>query len=419
MVTRVSPDPPPEPELETLASPPAGAPKAAPSFETAALGDIEGALPPEPHDTAADTQTLLDEGQPGAVGAAARLVRRTTRRVAGARLSGDELLEGPRCIDRYELRGVLGEGGCGTVYAAWDPRHEREVALKLMFRGDARARQRFARELRAVARLRHPHIVPLHDSGEHEGRPYLVMERVQGVSLAEALEEDRDAPPDLRERVAIVRDVCRAIAHAHAQGILHRDLKPQNVLIDQHGEALVVDFGLARSADDGTLTRTGAPLGTPAYMPPEQAGAYGGAVSERSDVYALGATLFHALTGRPPFTGRGEELLFMVLNDTPPPAPSEVDLDLPHELDAVVLRCLEKDPARRYGGALELAAELERWLRGEPVLAQRVGPFARFSRWVGHNPLVAGLAAGIVVCVVVILLLALQNWRLIHRLGGS
>ncbi len=271
----------------------------------------------------------------------------------------------------------------------------------------------------------HPHRtqaeldVPLHDSGEHEGRPYLVMERVAGVSLAEALDEDQAEPPDLQARVTIVRDVCRAISHAHAKGILHRDLKPQNVLIDQHGEALVVDFGLARSSDDGTMTRTGAPLGTPAYMPPEQAGAFGGEVTERSDVYALGATLFHALTGRPPYLGRGEELLFLVLNDTPPPAPSQVDLDLPPELDAVVLRCLEKDPARRYGSALELAAELERWLRGEPVLARRVGAFERFSRWVAHNPLVAGLSAGVVVCVAVILLLALQNWRLVRRLGGS
>lgn len=408
----------PKGELETLAAP-VDVRKLPPNYETVSLGDIEGELPPDPRDTAADTQTLPDAEPPSEVGRAARVVRRTTRRVADARLAGGDLLEGPQRIDRYELRDVLGEGGCGTVYSAWDPRHEREVALKLMFRGDARAQQRFARELRAIARLRHPHIVPLHDSGEHEGRPYLVMERVQGCSLAEALDEEREDPLDLKTRVEIVRDVCRAIAHAHAKGVLHRDLKPQNVLIDQHGEALVVDFGLARSVDDGTMTRTGAPLGTPAYMPPEQAGAFGGEVSERSDVYALGATLFHALTGRPPYLGRGEELLFLVLNDTPPPTPSQVDLDLPPELDAVVLRCLEKDPARRYGGALELAAELERWLRGEPVLARRVGRAERFSRWVGHNPLVAGLTAGIVLCLAVILLLALQNWRLVRRLGGS
>ncbi|HBP18367.1 MAG TPA: hypothetical protein DEA08_11330, partial [Planctomycetes bacterium] len=186
-------------------------------------------------------------------------------------------------IGPYVLRGLLGRGGYGSVFRAFDPRHGREVALKLLEAPSERSRERFKREARAVARLAHPSIVTLLDSGEAEGRPYLVQELIEGATL-----DEREL--DLRGRVSVVRDAARAVAYAHAQGVLHRDLKPSNLLVDAAGRGHVIDFGLARVLGTKRLTRSGEAFGTPAFMAPEQAGHGKHPIDERADVYALGAT---------------------------------------------------------------------------------------------------------------------------------
>ena len=391
--------------LETLADAPVGARKSLPEFETA------------PEEVAADPEALTqasvsESGMAAGLEATALAVRRATRRLAHS--SALTNLRGPARIGSYELRGILGEGGCGAVFGAWDLRHEREVALKWLFRSDERGLRRFEREVKAIARLRHANIVPLLDSGVHEGRPYLVMERIRGVSLANASQAQGLS---LSERVRVVCDAARAIHYAHEQGILHRDLKPQNVLIDQHGEACIVDFGLARSEGDAVLTRAGAPIGTPAYMPPEQAGASEFPVDRRSDVYALGATLYHALCGRPPFLGPSDRVLSAVLR-TKPERPSGRAPDVPPDLDDVTLRCLEKDPAHRYPSALALAEDLERWLRGEPVQARPATAWSRIQRWVLRERATATLLALLLLAICLILFLAAQNLRLASQLGS-
>ena len=279
---------------------------------------------------------------------------------------------------RYQLLDELGSGGYGVVFRAWDPQAEREVAIKLLTSTSPRAQQRFQREVEATARLQHPNIVPLLDSGEHGGTLYLVMELIRGRTLAER-SQGQDRLP-LEAAVRVMRDVARAIDHAHREGILHRDLKPHNVIVDPQGRPHVVDFGLAQLEERRSqLTRTGAAVGTPAYMPPEQARSDGSA-DARSDVYALGATLYHALTGRPPFGGEsGPEMLLAIFRQEPDP-PSRHDRRVPVDLDTVCLKCLEKSPARRYPGADALAEDLERWLAGQPVRARRPWLVRRAAR---------------------------------------
>ena len=402
--TATRPEDSPESGTETQADAPRGARKRLPSFETAA----EEA----PRDPEALTQASASEQSlPVGFEETFLAVRRATRRLA--RSSALTNLRGPARIGSYELRGILGEGGCGAVFGAWDLRHEREVALKWLFRSDERGLRRFEREVRAIARLRHANIVPLLDSGVHEGRPYLVMERIRGRSLSDASQSELS----LRDRVRLVRDAAKAIHYAHEQGILHRDLKPQNVLVDQHGEACIVDFGLARSEGDAVLTRAGAPLGTPAYMPPEQAGASEHPIDRRSDVYSLGATLYHALCGRPPFLGPSDRVLGAVLRSKPE-RPSARAPDTPRDLDDVVLRCLEKDPGLRYPTAQALAEDLERWLRGEPVEARPASVWSRARRWILRERATAALLGLLLLAICLILFLAAQNLRLASQLGS-
>lgn len=397
-------------ELETVAEAPAGAPKRLPAFSTETSPSVSSRSGSARLTRAGSTQVDLDPE----LEKAARSLRRITRRVASRSEMADLRDSGPARVGNYELRGVLGSGGCGSVYAAWDLRHDREVALKLMFRDDERGKQRFQRELKAIARLRHPNVVPLIDSGEHEGKPYLVMERVRGRSLAEASDVD---PIPLRERVGLVRDACRALDYVHGEGLLHRDIKPQNVLIDRHGEACVVDFGLARAHDDASMTHAGSPIGTPAYMPPEQAGGLETSIDCRSDVYALGATLYHVLCGRPPFKGPSDRVLAAVLREIPA-TPSSRSGEVPRELDAVAMRCLEKDPALRYPTAGELADDLDRWLRGEPVLATPSTSLERAFRWAGRERTVVTLLGLLLAALCTIVVLLAQNLRLAGQLGS-
>tara|TARA_R110002072_G_scaffold128101_2_gene265674 strand:- start:446 stop:2980 length:2535 start_codon:yes stop_codon:yes gene_type:complete len=269
----------------------------------------------------------------------------------------------------------------GVVFVARQDGLDREVALKLHLGAaaggendsakEARARERFDREAQAVARLRHPHVIQVHEFGHHRGVPYLAMDLIQGESLEERL--GREGAQDPTVALQLLAPVAEAVAYAHSQGILHRDIKPANILIDHEGRPYLTDFGLARDLSDerDRLTRSGQLLGTPYYMAPEAASGATSAIDARTDVYALGAVLFQTLTGEPAFMGESLiELLRSIVSDPATP-PSHVQPGIPPELDAVVLQCLEKEPQHRYADASELAADLARFTQGEPVSASR------------------------------------------------
>jgi serine/threonine protein kinase len=349
--------------------------------------------------------------------AAAHVWRKTSRLVRTADVGADLAKERDR-LGRYELRAALGQGGCGTVYQAWDPRHERLVALKLFTRpeglpADARLLDRFEREVKATARLRHPGIVPLLDSGVEEGQPYLVTELVAGGSLDARIE--RSGPLAPQEAARLVRDIARAVEYAHSEGVLHRDLKPANVLLTPDGSAQVVDFGLALLEDKDTrLTESGMALGTPAYMPPEQVDARKRVLDARSDVYALGATLHHALSGAPPFDADSVEAVFAALLYQEAEAPGLRQPGVPEDLDTIVLRCLQKEPDARYPTCAALADDLDRVLAGEPILARRLSLFARAVRAARRHPLTLALVLLLGVAVGVAFV---EGW-LLTRGGG-
>jgi eukaryotic-like serine/threonine-protein kinase len=273
----------------------------------------------------------------------------------------------PPRIGRYTIVGELGRGGMGVVYRAEDTELRRTVAIKaIRDNAEPEERARFLREARAAAALRHPGIVPVHDVGEEGGRPYFIMEFVDGMSLLQAIERKTLT---LRERVDAVRQAAVAVAAAHQRGILHRDLKPANILVTPEKQALVTDFGLARveREPDRALSVSGVALGTPAYMSPEQARGRWSEVDARTDVYGLGATLYHALTGGPPFSAASiAEILAHVL-EREPMAPRLLEPTVDRDLEAVCLKALEKDPARRYLSAQEFADDLDRWLAGKPL----------------------------------------------------
>jgi WD40 repeat protein len=299
-----------------------------------------------------------------------------------------------RAVPGYEILGELGRGGMGVVYKARHLRLDRVVALKMILSGahaGALELGRFRTEAEAVARLTHPGIVAIYEVGEHEGRPWFALEFVDGGSLS-ARCTGTPLPP--AEAAVLVEKLADAMAHAHARGVVHRDLKPANVLLTRAGEPKVTDFGLARKlgASDG-LTASGAIMGTPSYMAPEQAGGNSKAIGPAADVYALGAVLYELLTGRPPFRAASlMDTLMQVVSDDPVP-PSRLQSRLPRDLETVCLKCLSKDPGRRYATADELADDLRRFRNGEPVRARPVGPAERAVKWVRRRPATAALLA--------------------------
>jgi hypothetical protein len=293
-------------------------------------------------------------------------------------------------IGKYVIEAELGSGAMGIVYRARDPDLGRPVALKMIL-DPARAGpdevERFRREGMAAARLNHSGIVQVYETGEHEGRPFMALELVEGESLEALLER---APLSPRRAAELVRGVALALAHAHAEGIVHRDVKPGNVLVDREGAPHLMDFGLARNeAATARLTATGDVLGTPLYMAPEQANGDLGAQGPPTDVWALGGVLYRALAGRPPFEASNVQgLLYKILTEEPP-APRTANPRIHPDLETIVLRCLAKDPGRRYPGAQAVADDLGRFLDGEPILARRTGPFERAVHWVRRNRLAA------------------------------
>lgn len=311
----------------------------------------------------------------------------------------DEEPAGPAemtCGD-YVLERELGRGGAGVVYLARQAGMDRPLALKMPasahLAGPDEVR-RFRLEVESVVGLEHPNIVPVHAAGVHEGRPYFVMKFAAGGTLADRLHGRAPGPwprTEIRGEVELLVKVARAVHFAHERGVLHRDLKPANVLLDERGEPMVGDFGLARRVDDAPgVTMTGAALGTPAYMSPEQAS--GTAVTTGTDVYALGAMLFHQVTGRPPYEAAGpiEVLRRVIAGDAP--IARELAPWVDRDLSTVCGKCLERDPAKRYRSAAALADDLDRWLRGEAVTARPVGALERSWRWARRRPVAAALA---------------------------
>jgi WD40 repeat protein len=340
------------------------------------VGVLEDADPP------ADGETLPDARGPG------NPVKATP---PGSRLPS---------FGDYDTLEEVGRGGMGVVYRARQRSLERVVALKMVLAGEHASPEELARfrsEAAALARLQHPHIVQIHEVGEHDGRPYFSMEFVDGGSLAQRLD---GTPLPAPEAARLVQTLAGAVHAAHGKGVVHRDLKPANVLLTADGTPKITDFGLAKRLDlPAGATQSGAILGTPSYMAPEQAAGRGKDIGPPADVYTLGALLYELLTGRPPFRApTAVDTLVLVQTEEPVP-PSRLQPGVPRDLETVCLTCLQKEPARRYGSAQALGEDLRRFRTGEPIRARRVQVWERVGKWVRRHPapaalsLVSGLAA--------------------------
>jgi WD40 repeat protein/tRNA A-37 threonylcarbamoyl transferase component Bud32 len=298
-----------------------------------------------------------------------------------------------RFIANYEVLGELGRGGMGVVYKARQKGLNRLVALKMVLAGEHAGPNELARfrsEAEALALLQHPNIVQVHEVGEHDGHPFFSLEFCPGGSLATKL-AGMPLPP--QEAAGLVQVLARAVQAAHQAGVVHRDLKPANVLLAADGTPKITDFGLAKKLDAAGQTASGAILGTPSYMAPEQAAGKGKAVGPAADVYALGAILYECLTGRPPFRAPTPlDTVLQVLSDEPVP-PRQLQPKTPRDLETVCLKCLEKEPRKRYASAGELGDDLGHFRAGEPVQARPVGRAEQLLKWARRRPALAGMAA--------------------------
>ncbi len=338
---------------------------------------------------------------------AVRALRRRQAARAASR-SGDPGTEPvnlptPKQVGNYDILAEVGRGAMGVVYKAWHRGLQRLAALKMVLAGEFASPAealRFRLEAELAARVQHPNIAQVYEAGiAADGRPFFAMEFIRGLPLDEYANRNG---LDLRARVALVARVCDAVQHAHDQGVIHRDLKPANILVEEDGQPKVLDFGVARATDADLrtaagLTRTGQLLGTPSYMSPEQVTGDPAAIDQRVDVYALGVILFELAAGRLPYRLHGlplaEAARLIVEQDAP--RLGSLDPGLRGDVETIVARALEKEPARRYPSAADLAADLERWLAHEPILARRVSGAERVGRWCKRNRVVAGLLAAV------------------------
>src|SRR5436309_8082962 len=297
----------------------------------------------------------------------------------------------------YELLEEIGRGGQGVVYRAHQKSLNRTVALKIIGLGHWATEahlKRFRLEAEAAASLEHPGIVPIHEVGERDGSCYFSMKFIEGGQLDEVVKQ---TPMSIRQAAELIAKVARTVHYAYEHGILHRDIKPGNILLDQKGEPHLTDFGLARLVEsESTVTRTLEVLGTPSYMAPEQAVGNNAAVGSVTDVYGLGAVLYQLLTAQPPFAGGTTYETIRLLCDTEPRLPRVLNGKIDRDLSTICLKCLEKDPKRRYSSAVAFAEDLERWLKHEPILARHTGIITRGKKWVRRNPTSALLATSLI-----------------------
>jgi eukaryotic-like serine/threonine-protein kinase len=332
----------------------------------------------------------------------------------------------PPSLEDYELLEEIARGGMGIVYRARHRRLNRVVALKMIsvpHLAEEAAARRFRAEADAAASLDHPNIVPIYEVGEADGRLFYAMKLVEGGSLAQKLAEARGGESgaqrayEVRHGASLIATVARAIHYAHQHGILHRDLKPANILLDVRGEPHVTDFGLAKNLEGqlSTLTVTGATLGTPNYMPPEQARGGSKQLTTAADVYSLGAILYEMLTGEPPFRGPTPLETMRRVVEEEPKRPSTINLLTDRDLETICLKCLEKEPQRRYDSAAELADDLDRWLRDEPIKARRSSALERAAKWSRRHPAWAAFTVLAAVAPAIIIAILLASGQRVRR----
>jgi serine/threonine protein kinase len=367
-----------------------GEQEAVKSWQVDAAVETSNALPDEGGSNRSSSP-VADEATCAANFASAASVQEV---IAAVRQSEAEGL--PPAPPGYQMLEVLGRGGMGVVYKAIQTRLNRVVAIKTLHGAGGRNElARFWTEAEAVARLRHPNVVQIYEVAEHEGRPFLALEYVEGGSLERRL---AGAPQPPRHAAEMIRVLALAVHAAHQCGIVHRDLKPSNVLVaGGAGELLerctlkVTDFGLAKRLDvESQQTQTGDVMGTPSYMAPEQAGGEISRIGPRSDVYALGAMLYELITGRPPFRGATRwETVLQVRTEDPVP-PRRLQPRTPRDLETICLKCLEKDPQRRYASAESLAEDLQRFCAGETIQARPAGAVEKGVKWMRRRPAAAG-----------------------------
>src|SRR5213592_2014084 len=298
-------------------------------------------------------------------------------------------------LGNYQILEEIGRGGMGVIYRARQRHSRRIVAIKriLSYHADSQdTLMRFRREAQAAANLDHPNILPIYEVSEsHDGLPFFSMKFAGGGSLLEAAPALRSEP---RRAVALMAKVARALQYAHEQGILHRDLKPGNILLDARGEPMVGDFGLAKWLEPtGRLTRTPSIFGTPGYIAPEQVSGSDRKLTAAADVYGLGAVLFDLLAGRPPFTGEHALKTIQQAAEKPAPKLRSLNPGIDRDLETICAKSLERDPHARYRSAGELAEDLERWVRGHSIVARPVSPPVLLWRWSRRNPMLSGMAA--------------------------
>ncbi len=327
----------------------------------------------------------------------------------------EALIPDPHRLGRFEISNQLGRGGYGIVIKAFDPDLNRVVAIKiprLEAALSSDARSRFQREARAAAALNHPGVVAIYETGSDQGVDYIVSEYVEGENLAEFLAQHDKLSP--RQTAELVADLACAVAHAHQRGVLHRDLKPSNVLLrstDPSIEPAISDFGLASFVDQQDITQSGAVVGTPAYMSPEQATGCLRMSGPATDVYGLGTILYQLLTGKAPFDGLSILETIRAISETDPSPPRSFDSAVPRDLEAICLKCLEKDPAKRYESAFALRTDLQHFLESRPVNARPVTQWNRLQRWAKRNPALAIATTAFFLSLTIGLVIALALWR--------